>query len=332
MRAAFYEQNGAARAVLRLGEIATPEPGPGEVRVRLATSRREPVRRQEPGRHRPQDGLPAGGAAQRRGGHHRARRRRRSQLASGRARLDLERPVEAPARHRGGIHRPAGRPGRALPVSVGFDGGACLGIPALTAWQAVMGDGSVAGKAVLVAKGGAGAVGHYAVQIAKAGGARVLATVSGPVKAAHAVAAGADHAINYRSEDVGARVRELTGGRGVDRVVEMDITANARLLPGVLAPRGTITIYGIGGPEAPLPAPFCLFAAVTVKFFLVYDLLGRRAHGGDRRHRPADGGRPARPRRRRRPAARPHRRSARDGRAGARDGQRRADDRVDRRS
>lgn len=113
---------------------------------------------------------------------------------------------------------------------------------------------------------------HYAIQFAKAGGATVLTTVSGPEKAAHATAAGADHVINYRQEDVGARVQELTGGRGVDRVIELDITANARLLPGVLAPRGTVVVYGIGGAEAALPAPFCLFTSATVKFFLVYEL------------------------------------------------------------
>ncbi|MCC7271453.1 MAG: NADPH:quinone reductase [Alphaproteobacteria bacterium] len=271
MRAAFYEQNGAARAVLRLGEIATPEPGPGEVRVRLATSGVNPSDvKSRAGINRKMafprvvphsDGA---GTIERVGvGVPDSRLGERVWIWNG----QWKRPLGTAAEY---IVLPAAQ-AVPLPVSVGFDGGACLGIPALTAWQAVMGDGSVAGKAVLVA-GGAGAVGHYAVQIAKAGGARVLATVSGPEKAAHAVAAGADHAINYRSEDVGARVRELTGGRGVDRVVEMDITANARLLPGVLAPRGTVAVYGIGGPEAPLPAPFCLFAAVTVKFFLVYDL------------------------------------------------------------
>lgn len=132
-------------------------------------------------------------------------------------------------------------------------------------------DGPVAGQTILVS-GGAGAVSHYAIQIAKASGATVLTTVSGPDKAAHATAAGADHAINYRSEDVGARVQALTGGRGVDRVIELDVTANARLLPAVLAPRGTVVVYGVGGPEAALPAPFCLFSAATIKFFLVYEL------------------------------------------------------------
>lgn len=132
-------------------------------------------------------------------------------------------------------------------------------------------DGPVEGRTILVS-GGAGAVSHYAIQFARAAGATVLTTVSGPEKAVHAEAAGAQHVINYRTENVGDRVKAVTGGAGCDRVIELDITANARLLPDVLAPRGTVVVYGIGGPEAALPAPFCLFASATVKFFLVYEL------------------------------------------------------------
>lgn len=159
----------------------------------------------------------------------------------------------------------------ALPASASFEDGACLGIPALTAWHAVTIDGPVRGQTLLV-HAGAGAVGHYILQIAKARGATVLATISSPEKAALAEAAGADHTINYRSEDVGARIREITGGKGVDRIIDMDITANAKLIPAVLRPRGTVVIYGIGGPEATIPAQYCLTAQIELKFFLVYDL------------------------------------------------------------
>lgn len=159
----------------------------------------------------------------------------------------------------------------ALPASASFEDGACLGIPALTAWHAVTIDGRVRGQTLLV-HAGAGAVGHYILQIAKARGATVLATISSPEKAALAEAAGADHTINYRSEDVGARIREITGGKGVDRIIDMDITANAKLIPAVLRPRGTVVIYGIGGPEATIPAQYCLTAQIELKFFLVYDL------------------------------------------------------------
>src|SRR3546814_4690310 len=95
----------------------------------------------------------------------------------------------------------------------------------MSAHRNVFADGPVAGKTVMVT-GGAGAVGHYAVQWANWGGATVIATVSSEEKAAHARAGGADHVIDYRREDVTGRVREITGGAGVDRIVEVDFGAN----------------------------------------------------------------------------------------------------------
>jgi NADPH:quinone reductase len=74
--------------------------------------------------------------------------------------------------------------------------------------------------------GGAGSVAHYAIQLAKMRGARVITTVSGPNKAAHALKAGADEVINYRTENVGQRVKSLTDGQGVDAVIELDLSAN----------------------------------------------------------------------------------------------------------
>ncbi|MGE0718014.1 MAG: NADPH:quinone reductase [Alphaproteobacteria bacterium] len=271
MKAAYYEANGAAREVLRVDDVPAPDPGPGEVLVRLATSGVNPSDvKSRAGSNRKiafprviphSDGA---GTIQRVGpGVAEARVGERVWVWNGQWKRAFGTAAEA-------IVLPSAQ-AVTLPASVDFAAGACLGIPALTAWHGVMGDGPVAGQTILVS-GGAGAVGHYCVQIAKAGGATVIATVSGPEKAAHAAAGGADHVINYRTEDVGARVREITGGAGVDRVVEMDITANARLLPGVLAQRGVVSVYGIGGPEAALPAPFCLFAAATIRFFLVYEL------------------------------------------------------------
>ena len=77
--------------------------------------------------------------------------------------------------------------------------------------------------------------------------------------------------IDYKREDVGARVMELTGKRGVDAVIEMDIVANAKLLPGVLRPKGSVIIYGTGGAEATIPSAFCLVNAITLQYFLVYE-------------------------------------------------------------
>ncbi len=92
---------------------------------------------------------------------------------------------------------------QAVPLAdgVGYAEGACFGIPALTAMQAVRLSGAAPGVTILV-HGGAGAVGNYAIQFAKARGARVLSTVSNEAKAALAIAAGADGTINYRAEDV----------------------------------------------------------------------------------------------------------------------------------
>ncbi len=147
--------------------------------------------------------------------------------------------------------------------------GACLGIPAYTGYQAVFLTGAGEGATVLVAAG-AGAVGHYAIQFAKQRQATVLATVSSAAKAELARAAGADHVIDYRREDVGERVMAVTGKRGVDAVIEVDLAANARLLPQVLAPNGVVAIYGSGAPDATIPFQFLLQNSIALKFFLVY--------------------------------------------------------------
>jgi NADPH2:quinone reductase len=167
-----------------------------------------------------------------------------------------------------------------LPEGTPFEAGACLGIPALTAWRAVQTDGGVAGQSVLVA-GGAGAVGHYAIQMAKLlGAAQVIATVSAAGKAAHARAAGADLVLNYREEDVAARIADVTGGRGVDRVVEVDLAANAALLPKVVARDGLCVCYGSGKAEMALPFGPMILSGAAIRFFIVYELSAEaRAQG-----------------------------------------------------
>jgi NADPH2:quinone reductase len=157
----------------------------------------------------------------------------------------------------------------ALPANVTMDAGACLGIPAYTGYQAVLLARAKEGSTVLVAAG-AGAVGHYAIQFAKQRKATVITTVSSPAKAEIARQAGADHVIDYKREDVGERVMAITGKRGVDAVIEMDLAANARLLPNVLAPNGVVAIYGSGAAEASIPFQFLLQNRITMQFFLVY--------------------------------------------------------------
>jgi NADPH2:quinone reductase len=125
----------------------------------------------------------------------------------------------------------------------------------MTAHRAVTLGGDLTGKTVLVT-GGAGAVGHYAVQWAKHFGARVITTVSSAEKAAHASAAGADLVLNYRTEDVAASIRGYTGGTGVQHVVDVDFGGNLGVTLQVLAPSGSIAYYATRGNVAPvLPAP-----------------------------------------------------------------------------
>jgi NADPH2:quinone reductase len=159
----------------------------------------------------------------------------------------------------------------ALPAHLGYPEGACLGIPALTAMHAVRIAEANDGMNILVV-GGAGAVAHYAIQMAKARGATVLTTVSTAAKEEHARDAGADHVINYRTEDVGSRVKALTGGAGVDAVIEMDVSANAAAYPQILKPRANVIVYGMSKSEATLPSLWLMQNSITLRFFLIYEI------------------------------------------------------------
>ncbi|MDP7386367.1 MAG: NADPH:quinone reductase, partial [Nitrospinota bacterium] len=231
MRAGWYEKQGPAGEVIQVGEMAAPEPGAGEVRVRLAVSGVNPSdAKNRLGARGPMkfprvvphsDGA---GEIDRVGpGVDPARAGERVWVFNG----QWDRPFGTAAEF---IALPAGQAVR-LPEGVTDAEGACVGIPGMTAHRCVFADGPVQGKTVLVT-GGAGAVGHCAVQLAKWGGASVIATVSSDEKAERArgaggaVGGGADHVVNYRTENVAERVRELTGGEGVDRIVEVDFGGN----------------------------------------------------------------------------------------------------------
>ena len=274
MRAAYYERTGPAREVLQLGELATPQPGPGEVRVRLAASGVNPSDVKSRAGLRSKelpfprivphsdgagviDAIGAGVAAARLG----------ERVWTWNA--AWKRPFGTAAQF---VVLPAEQAVR-LPDGVGFDVGACLGIPALTALHAVRIDGGVAGRSVLVT-GGAGAVGHYAVQMARLAGARqVIAAVSSEEKARLAREAGAEVTIDYRREDVAARVQEATGGEGVDRVIEVDFAANVNSSLAAVRPEGDIVVYGSGKPEISVPFFPAILKNVRLRFFIVYNLL-----------------------------------------------------------
>lgn len=158
-----------------------------------------------------------------------------------------------------------------LPQSVSYAEGACLGIPAMTAMQAVRLSGIGPGSIVLIS-GGAGSVAHYAIQFAKSTGAVVLTTVSNDAKAEHAKAAGADHVINYRDEDVAQRVRSLTATKGVNSVIELDLSSNAQLYPSILRSHAVVVVYGMAANEATLPSLWLMQNSITLRLFLVYDM------------------------------------------------------------
>lgn len=270
MRAAFYEKNGSAREVLRVGEIETPQAGPGEVRVKLATSGVNPsdVKARQGSRKIawPQVVPQSDGAGiidQTGTGVAQSRLGERVWVWNG----QWKRPFGTAAEY---IALPAAMAVK-LPEKISFEAGACLGIPAMTAYHAIALSNAAKGTSLLIA-GGAGAVSQYAIQFAKAQGAMVLTTVSSPEKAKAALEAGADHTIDYKRDNVGERVMELTAKRGVDAVIEMDIAGNAKLLPAVLRPKGSVIIYGTGSAEATLPASFCLVNSIRLQFFLVYEL------------------------------------------------------------
>ncbi|MDH3604333.1 MAG: NADPH:quinone reductase [Candidatus Tectomicrobia bacterium] len=157
-----------------------------------------------------------------------------------------------------------------LPDHLSFAEGACLGVPAVTAYQAVMSDGPVTGQTLLIA-GGAGAVAHYAIQFAKLSDAKVMTTVSSEEKAAHAKTAGADTIINYKTEDVAARVLDLTDGAGVDRIVEVDFGANLPIDVPIIKPAGVIASYSSTAIREPiLPYYPLAYKGVTLHFVQAY--------------------------------------------------------------
>ncbi|WP_419950074.1 NADPH:quinone reductase [Candidatus Palauibacter sp.] len=270
MRAAWYTKLGSAGDVLEVGERETPTPGPGEVRVRVGASGINPVdvKRRAGGRGAMASTLvvphfDAAGIIDEVGeGVDSGRLGNRVWVYEAQWGSNFGTAAEF-------VTVPASR-AVALPPNTSFAEGACLGIPALTAHRCVYADGSVEGRTVLVT-GGAGAVGAYAIQCARLGGARVLATVSGDAKARIARSAGADAVINYREEDVAARVRELTEGEGLDRIVEVEMGGNLDVSIEMLKPNGVISAYASEAePQPAVPFYTLLYKNLTLRFELVF--------------------------------------------------------------
>jgi NADPH2:quinone reductase len=154
-----------------------------------------------------------------------------------------------------------------LPDGVSMELGAMLGVPAMTAHWCVFADGPVGGKTVLVA-GGAGAVGHFAIELAARAGAQVIATASSPEKAALARAAGAAAVADYKDPGAADQIRAAAGP--VDRVIEVDLGANLGLDLAVLRRGGTIVTYAAPAEDPALPVRACMTANVVIRFVLLY--------------------------------------------------------------
>lgn len=252
MKAVWYERQGAAQEVLTYGEMPTPVPGPGEVRVRLRASAVNPAdANRRAGRLHGMDFpriipnsdgagvIDAVGA-----GVGRERVGQRVWVYFG----QRGRPYGTAAEY---ICLPANLASE-LPAHVSDEQGACLGIPGLTAHCALFDESPLAGTTVLVT-GGAGAVGHYAIQLAKWAGAFVITTVSSAAKAEHARRAGADVVVDYTLPGAQDKVREAAT-QGLHRIVDVDAAANAELVLDVAAEGATWVSYAVGAqPIASLP-------------------------------------------------------------------------------
>jgi len=267
VKAARYERCGPAAEVLRVAEMERPEPGPGEVRVKVEASGINPTDWKSRGGStpRPFDGFQiphhdGAGVIDALGeGVDPARAGQRVWLwmaAAGRRWGTAAQWSVVPER-------------QAVPLPAGASAelGASLGVPAMTAHWCLFSDGPVAGQTVLVA-GGAGAVGHFAVELAARAGAQVVATVSSPQKAEMARKAGAAHVVNYRDADAAGQIKAAVGG--VDRVIELALGANLGLDLEVARPGSTIVTYAAEASDPELPVRACMTANVVLRFILLY--------------------------------------------------------------
>jgi len=264
-----YTYTGPAAEVLRVEELDRPGPGPGEVLVRVRASGVNPTdyKARSGAVPRPvdvfqiphQDGagiIEAVGAG----------------VNPGRVGERVWLWLAAAGRRWGTAAEWTVVPERQavpLPDGASFDLGASLGVPAMTAHYCLFCDGPVTGQTVLVA-GGAGAVGHFAIELAKRAGARVVTTVSSPEKAALAGKAGADLVVNYRSADAAPQVRAFAPA--VDRVIEVALGANLALDLALARPGTTIVTYAAEAADPVLPVRACMTANVILRFVLLYGI------------------------------------------------------------
>lgn len=264
MRAAWYERRGAADEVLQVGELTTPEPASGEVRVRVAFSGISPGDTKKRGAWLG-DRMPFPRVVPHSDGS--------GVIDAAGAGVDAARVGERVWVYGAQSYRPFGTAAQftvvpadqavALPAAVSDELGACLGIAGITAHRAVFADGSVRGQTVLV-QGVLGAVASLAAQLARRDGATVIGTVRRDADLAHVSGSVADHAVALDGEDAAAAVREHAPG-GVDRIIEVAFSANVDLDAAVAAEHAVVAAYGTRDARPDFPFWPMLFANIMVR-------------------------------------------------------------------
>jgi len=271
MLAGLYFQFGDARDVLQVNTIAAPEPLKGQVKVKLLTSGVNPSDYKMRLGARPLTGpfqIPGSDGAGIIEG-----------IGEG---VSPERLGQRVWVFNAAYHRPFGTSAQytvvenwmaqELPKQLNFSQGACLGIPVMTAYRCLFSDGPIEGKTIYIV-GGAGVVAHYAIQLAKWGGAKVITSVSSQEKGAVAKQAGADEIIHYREQDVVTEILRMTNQEGVDRIIEVDFGANLAKIAQILRPGGVSVMYAISSqPELPLNIMSLMAKNITLRFTLVYSI------------------------------------------------------------
>jgi len=271
MKAAWFESFGPAPDVLVVGEQAKPQPAAGEVLVKLASSGVNPsdVKKRmgsapdllDEGLVIPHsdgagviEAVGEGVPAQRIGERvwvYQAQFERRFGTAAEYVALESRRAVN-------------------LPDNTSFEEGACIGIPVMTAHRCVFADGPVDGQTIVVS-GGAGRVGHYAIQWAAQAGAKVIASASCESDAVMCMEAGADSVVNHRDVDWSAQVLEANAGNPVDRVIDVEFGANLEAVLDMIRCSGTIVTYGSTVVTEPkLPFYRMMFMDLLVRLVIVY--------------------------------------------------------------
>jgi NADPH2:quinone reductase len=271
MYAAWFEEFGSAKDVLQYSDTDLPMAGPGEVLVRMKTSAVNPSDVKKRAGSFPNlldegfvipnsDGAGVieavgDGVESNRVGErvwlYQAQFARRLGTAAEYVAIDTSRAPK-------------------LPDNVSFEVGACLGIPVMTSHRAVFADGDVSGQTILVT-GGAGRVGHYAIQWASQAGATVIATASNDEDRTACLNAGAHHVVNHRDENVVAEILVASGGELVDRVVDVEFGTNLPISIEVLKVGGVIATYSSTQiPEPKIPFFRMMYKDLTLRTIIVY--------------------------------------------------------------